>query len=725
MIVGLCSGGPDIKRSFRIEFGRFYFDNKPFIGKLADINVWNRILEKEEFERFSDCLNVVEGRGNMINSDFRFNITGKLITKAAFDTEEISCKRMSLHLPMPFPQADFDSAREFCDKIEKDSIGPRIRSEEDFLSFEAALYQSVIYKTICWHGTRILTYIPYIASPLETEFLYVVDNSVLPVNYWIVPPKPLNHTSVIIGYMGPAMPSNASLYQSSYKDFPKDYEWSPCFSCNLNHNHRHSVVLKLTGQCAQSAFDTFFQIQMDSVGSFIFYGFRGTVIRYEKESKMWNMTVLHFPAAFATSKAEFKTLVLGNHQWNIHNDDACSNDIENKVLTMSTCSKEQYTCNDGQCVNLDFRCDGRPHCKDKSDELDCRIIEVDRTYQKFLAPPPAAYDEEGTKLIVEMNVEISAIGDIKEIESTIDFQFTLYLTWFESRLKYANLAASKSNRLVPSEVDYLWLPKLIFFNTEDRLMTEVDKRTIVSITRAGEPKLLENKNQYAGGENPITSSRFYNQEFVCIFDMRWYPFDTQKCSMQFVVDEESKDFVELEMGNLDFTGAKELTQYFVKKEGVKKTVDRINNRHFIQVEIVLGRRLLSLILTIFAPTIILNLVGHLSNFFKEFFFEATISVNVTVMLVLTTMFISVSSNLPKTSYIKMIDIWLLTSLVKPFLDILLQTYIDNLRVDENRDIQHHGTSINVGAADEGDRPPRQSEDERKQKILKCAIEFLN
>ena len=118
----------------------------------------------------------------------------------------------------------------------------------------------------------------------------------------------------------------------------------------------------------------------------------------------------------------------------------------------------------------------------------------------------------------------------------------------------------------------------------------------------------------------------------------------------------------------------------------------------------MGRRLLSLILTIFAPTIILNLVVHLSNFFKEFSFEATISVNVTVMLVLTTMFISMSSNLPKTSYIKMIDVWLLTSLVKPFLDILLQSYIDNLRVDENRDINHHGTSINVGGKDEGDRP---------------------
>ena len=41
---------------------------------------------------------------------------------------------------------------------------------------------------------------------------------------------------------------------------------------------------------------------------------------------------------------------------------------------------------------------------------------------------------------------------------------------------------------------------------------------------------------------------------------------------------------------------------------------------------------------------------------KPFFFEATVVVNLTVMLVLVTMFISVSDGLPKTSYIKMIDV---------------------------------------------------------------------
>ena len=52
------------------------------------------------------------------------------------------------------------------------------------------------------------------------------------------------------------------------------------------------------------------------------------------------------------------------------------------------------------------------------------------------------------------------------------------------------------------------------------------------------------------------------------------------------------------------------------------------------------------------------------------------------MLVLTTIFIDVSNNLPKTSYIKMVDIWLLFNLLLPFLVVLIHTRMDTLRMEE-------------------------------------------
>ena len=63
----------------------------------------------------------------------------------------------------------------------------------------------------------------------------------------------------------------------------------------------------------------------------------------------------------------------------------------------------------------------------------------------------------------------------------------------------------------------------------------------------------------------------------------------------------------------------------------------------LRVEVVIRRRLLSLILTTFLPTVLLNIIGHMTNYFKEFFFEGLMSLNVTVMLVLTTLFLRSNS----------------------------------------------------------------------------------
>ena len=84
-------------------------------------------------------------------------------------------------------------------------------------------------------------------------------------------------------------------------------------------------------------------------------------------------------------------------------------------------------------------------------------------------------------------------------------------------------------------------------------------------------------------------------------------------------------------------------------------------------------------MTVYLPTVLLNVIGHATNFFKPFFFEAVVTVNLTAMLVLTTMFINVSNNLPKTSYVKMIDVWLIFNLLLPFIEVLVHTYMDALR----------------------------------------------
>ena len=103
------------------------------------------------------------------------------------------------------------------------------------------------------------------------------------------------------------------------------------------------------------------------------------------------------------------------------------------------------------------------------------------------------------------------------------------------------------------------------------------------------------------------------------------------------------------------------------------TMDTLD--HGICVTIVLGRKILNAFLTIYLPTILLMIIIHSTNYLKDIYFETIISVNLTGMLVLCTMFVSVSSNLPITSDIKMIEVWLLFSLMVPFTEVLLQVSV--------------------------------------------------
>ena len=120
-------------------------------------------------------------------------------------------------------------------------------------------------------------------------------------------------------------------------------------------------------------------------------------------------------------------------------------------------------------------------------------------------------------------------------------------------------------------------------------------------------------------------------------------------------------------------GPTELTQYFIRSTRLLKM--RLSTKEeAIVMEVVLGRRLLGNFLTIFIPTFLLNIIGHATNWFKSFFFEAVVTVNLTVLLVLVTLFISVSASLPTTSYVKMMDLWLIFNLLLPFVEVLIHTY---------------------------------------------------
>ena len=114
------------------------------------------------------------------------------------------------------------------------------------------------------------------------------------------------------------------------------------------------------------------------------------------------------------------------------------------------------------------------------------------------------------------------------------------------------------------------------------------------------------------------------------------------------------------------------------------------------VEITLCRKLSYHIVEIYIPTFALIMIAGYTLFIDFSHFEVTIMIALTSMLVLYTLYQSISQHLPHTSYMKMIDIWLFGGLIFPFFIITILVIMDLLVTNEKNqviDMQKEGKML--------------------------------
>ena len=112
-----------------------------------------------------------------------------------------------------------------------------------------------------------------------------------------------------------------------------------------------------------------------------------------------------------------------------------------------------------------------------------------------------------------------------------------------------------------------------------------------------------------------------------------------------------------------------------------KSLDLSKNGKEIEMKIDLKRKITTELLTTFLPTILLLLITFTSIFFDKDLFGDALAVNLTIMLVMTTIFPTKIAELPPTSDMKMLDIWLIFCLFVPFSFSIIQTAIEGCRGD--------------------------------------------
>ena len=186
---------------------------------------------------------------------------------------------------------------------------------------------------------------------------------------------------------------------------------------------------------------------------------------------------------------------------------------------------------------------------------------------------------------------------------------------------------------------------------------------------------VEEINIFEGEFNRITFEQVYTKTFKCTYQLQLYPFDTQVrimfrlslemlqvCTVNLIVRKLETSVMEITPHIITMESETVLTQYIITNWTLAYN-NASNVDMGIQMTVVLKRRILNAILTVYLPTgttctscsncellptVLVLIIVYATNFFKDFFFEAIVTVNLTSLLVLTTLFISVSGALPQT-----------------------------------------------------------------------------
>ena len=140
--------------------------------------------------------------------------------------------------------------------------------------------------------------------------------------------------------------------------------------------------------------------------------------------------------------------------------------------------------------SMEHRCDQVIHCRDNSDEKNCYLLvfKEKESYNKKVPPfTISAEDKLVSPVLVKVSTSLMNVLAISEFSHTIDLKLGITLKWYENRVLYHNLKVKEAlNTLSDLEAASIWIPYIIFKNTDNDEAITTDIKTSISITRGGQ-----------------------------------------------------------------------------------------------------------------------------------------------------------------------------------------------------------------------------------------------
>ena len=343
-------------------------------------------------------------------------------------------------------------------------------------------------------------------------------------------------------------------------------------------------------------------------------------------------------------------------------------DVDGKhhKLNINACTKDEFGCNDGICIERFYRCNHIIDCENAEDEHDCVILRQHSSYD-YTVPT------DSLQKIVSINVNIGLLNILRLIpdESMLTVQFQMMTSWSDERLKFSNLQ-SGYNIIQHRHWRKIWIPNFLIEHTtyfdetanlpsEPTSLVYAEMKNESDFTFQSEDNGMINFN-FEGDSVKIYKFNKYTVELICDFNWQAYPFDIQMCKMSLVLLTLKSKHVNL-IPNVT-NRISEFRTFSVKLEnysiGYEYDVPKI------LITLKMKRDFTPLMLNTFLPTILLTLINQLTNYFKEFIsLEGNIAITATILMTLGSIFISTFNSVPSSTYIKMMDVWMIVVLIYP------------------------------------------------------------
>lgn len=262
------------------------------------------------------------------------------------------------------------------------------------------------------------------------------------------------------------------------------------------------------------------------------------------------------------------------------------------------------------------------------------------------------------------------------------------MTWKDRRVDFLNLRDDIYQNLVPEDkAAKMWKPQIGFDNAKTGKL-DYDEHDILMIRRDSPPEPFDPSRSredyvYEGYKNSLMYLRRYYAEYPCTFDLKFFPFDEQVCTMEFKARTVTKQYLKLMPGNLVYKGPKLLVEFEVQNITMSEGSTNVT-RSEIKIVVKLARQSSFHLSQSMFPPLLLGFLAYLTFWIDIGGFTDRFMGSLTALLVLSSFMSTVSSSLPKTSTYKAIDLWLIFFLISTALNIAVHVLVDHFYQKEQK-----------------------------------------